>query len=183
VWSQYNLALMLLYGQGGHIDAKRAGRQINARSESVATSRAYASAFKRRRCLIPADGWYEWSGPKDQRQPHWIHHADGVPFLFAGIYEAWFPERDQPQTTFSIITTDANQTLVAIHARMPVVVPADRVDEWLDPQRDPDALVPLMAAAPNDAFVSRPVSTRVNSVRNDDPSLLNSVQQRTLDTL
>ena len=165
-------------------DAKRAGRQINARSETVATSRAYARSFKRRRCVVPADGWYEWSGPKDARQPHWIHHADREPFFFAGLYEIWHPTPEQAQTTFTILTTDANDTLAAIHQRMPVVMPVDRLDDWLDPTaQDMDALSALLVAAPNDAFISVPVSPRVNSVRNDDSSLLQPHEQPSFDRL
>ena len=165
-------------------DAKRAGRQINARSETAARSRAYARPFKRKRCIIPADGWYEWSGPKEARQPHWIHHADREPFLFAGLYEVWYPEPEQPQTTFTILTTDANDALASIHARMPVLMPPERLDDWLDPAaEDIDALSALLVSAPNDAFVSMPVSPRVNSVRNDDPSLLQPHEQPSFDQL
>lgn len=165
-------------------DAKRAGRQINARSETAATSRAYARPFRRTRCLVPADGWYEWSGPKEARQPHWIHHADGEPFFFAGLYEVWYPEPEQPRTTFTILTTDANDSLAAIHQRMPVVMPPERIDDWLNPMaEDVGALRALLVAAPNDAFVSVPVSPRVNSVRNDDPSLLELHDQPSFDRL
>ena len=165
-------------------DAKRAGRQINARSETAARSRAYARPFKRKRCIIPADGWYEWSGPKEARQPHWIHHADREPFLFAGLYEVWYPEPEQPQTTFTILTTDANDALASIHARMPVLMPPEQLDDWLDPAaEDIDALSALLVSAPNDAFVSLPVSPRVNSVRNDDPSLLQPHEQPSFDQL
>ena len=164
--------------------AKRAARQINARSETVHESRAYAKAFQRRRCVVPADGWYEWSGPKDARQPHWMHRADGQPFLFAGLYEAWYPQPDQPQTTFTILTTDANDALASVHARMPVTVPQGHLERWLDPHSaDLDALSPILRPAPDDAFVSRAVSPRVNSVRNDDPSLLDPFEQPTLDAL
>ncbi len=92
-------------------DAKRAARQINARSETVATTRAYARPFKRQRCLVPADGWYEWNGPKDNRQPHWIHREDREPFVFAGLYDIWHPELDRPAVTFTIITTDSTEAL------------------------------------------------------------------------
>lgn len=163
-------------------DAKRAARQINARCESLESSRVWKPAFQRRRCVVPADGWFEWTGPKEQRRPHWIHRPDREPFLFAGLYERWTPrgadgdaqdEPAQPITTFTIITTAANEQLAAIHARMPVVLPNERLDAWLDPQlTDPAQLRSLLAAAPDDAFTSAAVSPRVNSVRNDDPDLL-----------
>lgn len=162
-------------------DAKRAARQINARSESVAESRAYARPFKRQRCLVPADGWYEWTGPKSQRQPHWIHRADGEPFTFAGLYDIWQPEPDRPAVTFTILTRAATQALANIHSRMPVVLPPDRQEAWLDPGNlEPEAVLPLLDVPPDDSFVSVPVSARVNAVRNDDPSLLQIEQQPTL---
>ena len=113
-------------------DAKQAARQINARAETVADSRAYARPFRRQRCLVPADGWYEWSGPKQQRQPHWIHRADREPFVFAGLYDIWHPEPDRPAVTFTILTTEATDALASIHARMPVVMPPERQEAWLD---------------------------------------------------
>ena len=163
-------------------DAKRAARQINARRESLGSSRVWTPAFKRRRCAVPADGWFEWTGPKDNRQPHWIHRPDRQPFLFAGLYERWTPPAGDaaengtppaPITTFTIITAPANDQLAAIHDRMPVVLPNDRLEPWLDPQqRDLDRLSALLTAAPDDAFTSLAVSPRVNAVRNDDPDLL-----------
>ena len=163
-------------------DAKRAGRQINARCETLASSRVWKPAFQKRRCAIPADGWFEWTGPKNKRQPHWIHRPDAEPFLFAGLYERWTP-RDggddaTPITTFTIITTDANEQLASIHNRMPVVLPNDRLEAWLDPRvSDLEQLQPLLTSAPDDAFISVAVSPRVNSVRNDNPELLTPQEQ------
>lgn len=164
-------------------DAKRAARQINARRENLASSRVWAPAFQRRRCAVPADGWFEWTGPKNNRQPHWIHRPDREPFLFAGLYERWTPPTNEasaengnpptPITTFTIITAPANDQLAAIHDRMPVVLHSERLDDWLDPQQQNlDRLSSLLIAAPDDAFTSRPVSPHVNAVRNDDPDLL-----------
>ena len=130
----------------------------------------------------PADGWFEWTGPKNKRQPHWIHRPDAEPFLFAGLYERWTP-RDggddaTPITTFTIITTDANEQLASIHNRMPVVLPNDRLEAWLDPRvSDLEQLQPLLTSAPDDAFISVAVSPRVNSVRNDNPELLAPQEQ------
>lgn len=163
-------------------DAKRASRQINARSETVAESRAYARPFKRQRCLVPADGWYEWSGPKDQRQPYWIHRADRQPFVFAGLYDIWYPERDHPAITFTILTQDSTDALASIYPRMPVVLPPDRLEGWLDPEnQDTESVLALLDLPPDDAFIGDPVSTRVNFVKNDDPDLLRVEQQPTLD--
>ncbi len=167
-------------------DAKRAARQINARCEALASSRVWKPAFARRRCAVPADGWFEWTGPKNNRQPHWIHRPDREPFLFAGLYEHWTPRgrRDQqggaaaPITTFTIITTDANEQLASIHQRMPVVLANDRLEAWLDPHvSEFERLQPLLQSAPNDAFTSTAVSPRVNSVRNDGPDLLAPQEQ------
>ncbi len=162
-------------------DAKRAARQINARSETVATTRAYARSFKRQRCLVPADGWYEWSGAKAQRQPHWIHRADREPFVFAGLYDIWHPEADRPAVTFTILTKEASEALSSIHSRMPVVLPPDRQEAWLDPgNQDEESVLPLLMLPPDDSFISEPVSNRVNGVKHDDPTLLAPEPQQTL---
>ena len=154
-------------------DAKRAARQINARSETVHESRVFRSPFKRKRCLVPADGWYEWTGPKGQRQPHWIHRADGEPFTFAGLFDVWHPEPDRPAATFTILTTAATDSLAAIHDRMPVLMPPERQEAWLDRgSEDVDLVRPLLDLPPDDALVCTAVSPRVNSVKFDDPSLL-----------
>ncbi|MDE2746756.1 MAG: SOS response-associated peptidase [Chloroflexota bacterium] len=163
-------------------DTKRAARQINARSESVAESRAYARPFKRQRCLVPADGWYEWSGPKNQRQPHWIHRADREPFVFAGLYDIWHPEPDRPAVTFTILTREASEALANIHSRMPVVLPPDRHEEWLDPgNQERESTLALLDVTPDDSFISMPVSSRVNAVKHDDPSLLEVEEQPSLE--
>ena len=158
-------------------DAKRAARQINARLETAAESRAYAAAFKRRRCAVPADGWYEWSGPADARQPHWIHRGDEAPFLLAGLWEAWTPPgSDERRNTFTILTASAASRLQPIHDRMPVVLPEDRIAEWLDPAlTDAGQARRLLDGVNMDAFTARPVSTRVNYVRNDDADLLREI--------
>ena len=163
-------------------DAKRAARQINARSETVAESRAYARPFMRQRCLVPADGWYEWSGPKHQRQPHWIHRADREPFAFAGLYDIWHPEPERPAITFTILTREASEALANIHSRMPVVLPPGRQEAWLDAgSRDKDSVLPLLDVPPDDSFISMPVSSRVNAVKHDDPSLLEMEEQPSLE--
>ena len=163
-------------------DAKRAARQINARSETVAESRAYARPFKRQRCLVPADGWYEWSGPKSQRQPHWIHRADREPFLFAGLYDIWHPEPERPAVTFTILTREASEALANIHSRMPVVLPPDRQEDWLDPgNQEQESTLALLDLSPDDSFISMPVSSRVNAVKHDDPSLLEIEEQPSLE--
>jgi putative SOS response-associated peptidase YedK len=154
-------------------DAKRAAKQINARAETIATNSAFRDAFARRRCVVPADGFYEWVGTGAARQPIWFHRPDGGLLLFAGLYESWPATPDNWQRTFTIITTAPNGVVSPIHDRMPVILSGDDVDYWLDPrEEDTDALRKLLAPAPDDALVKVSVSQRVNSVKNDDPACL-----------
>jgi putative SOS response-associated peptidase YedK len=144
---------------------------INARGETVATKPSFRTAFRRHRCLIPANGFYEWMPAADGRkQPVLIAMKDGGVFAFAGLYERWLTGDGEPLDSCTILTTDANDLLRAVHDRMPVIVPADQYARWLDPAQDgPQALV---APYPSDAMTWWPVSSRVNSVRHDDASLL-----------
>ncbi len=154
-------------------DSKRAFRQINARAETLEQRAAYRAAFESRRCVIPADGFFEWSGPKSNRMPQWFHRADGGLLLFAGLYEAWLPKPNEPEVTFTIITTDANAVVGEVHARMPVILADDAVDHWLFPgEMALDERKALLRSAPDEALVRTTVSTRVNSVKNDDASCL-----------
>lgn len=150
-------------------------RMINARAESVGQKPAFKGALQRRRCLIPADGFYEWrrpgegeSGPK---QPYYISLADGSPYAFAGLWESWeSPEGEKIQST-TIITTGANELVAQIHHRMPVILPPASYDAWLDPRtRDPQEVLPLLAPYPAEEMQAHPVSTHVNRPANDDES-------------
>lgn len=158
-------------------DAKRAAAQINARSEDVERRRAFQAAFKkRRRCLVPADGFFEWTGTKAARQPLWFHRPEGGLLLFAGLHESWRPDpKHAPETwrrTFTILTTEANATVAPIHDRMPVILTQDGAAEWLYEGNDADAVRPLLRPAAEAVLVAEPVSRRVNSVANDDPECL-----------
>jgi putative SOS response-associated peptidase YedK len=154
-------------------DAKRAAAQINARSETVASAAAFRDAFRRRRCVVPADGFFEWAGARDARQPLWFHRPDGGLLLFAGLYETWEPRPGVRQKTFSIITTAANSLMAPVHDRMPVILAEDAVDDWLDPRRDDlDYLRLMLGPAPDGLLTATPVSPRVNSVKNDDLACL-----------
>lgn len=148
------------------------GRMINARAEGLADKPAFRAAFRRRRCLVPADGFYEWSAVAGGRkQPYFIRLVSGAPLALAGLWEQWRGPGGDAIATFTIVTTEANEALHAIHDRMPVLVaPADH-DEWLS-SPNPSALLAPWAGAP---FEIRPVSTRVNSVQNDAPDLLERV--------
>jgi putative SOS response-associated peptidase YedK len=154
-------------------DAKRAANQINARAESTTTASAFRDAFTKRRCVIPADGFFEWISSDATRSPIWFHRPDGRLLLFAGLYESWPIAPDSWQRTFTIITTDANAVVSPVHDRMPVILSDEVVDRWLDPREsDTDTLQELLEPAPDDLLARLSVSQRVNSVKNDDPSCL-----------
>ena len=154
-------------------DAKRAARQINARAETLAKSGAFRDAFAQRRCIVPADGFYEWEGAGPARRPIWFHREDGGLIYFAGLYESWQPQPEQWQRTFTIVTTEPNALMAPIHDRMPVILPPDAVDLWLDPrEEDLEKLQKLLCPAAEDALVARRVSQRANSVKNDDPACI-----------
>jgi putative SOS response-associated peptidase YedK len=167
-------------------DVKIGNRMINARAESVATSGAFKRAFAKRRCLIPADGFYEWQRVPGRRtkQPYHVHRPDGEPFAFAGLWEVWRPKDeaggDAPEgevlRSTTIITTDANEAMRRIHDRMPVILPPSAWDEWLDPENDDiEALGKLLVPAPAALTILQPVSTEVNNVRNQGPQLIDPV--------
>lgn len=154
-------------------DTKRAGQQINARAETLSIRPAFRAALKVRRCVVPADGFYEWTGPKADRRPLWFHRPDGGLLLFAGLYEAWFPEKDKPETTFTIITTQANDRMAPVHDRMPVILADEVADDWmLSGTADPDRLLQLLSPPPNELLITTPASKCVNSVKVDAPDVL-----------
>lgn len=152
-------------------DQSVGSKLIHARSDGVATKPSFRAAFRQRRCLVPADGFYEWSegqGPKS-KQPYLIQRRDGAPFTLAGLWEQW-KSGGETVETFALITTDANATLGAIHHRMPVIIAEADREAWLDPaNKDAEA---LLKPAPDEDLTAIPISTRVNNVRNDDPSLI-----------
>lgn len=146
---------------------------INAKAETIETRPSFKDAFANRRCLVPADGFYEWRGPKDNREPLWIHSANGGLLWLAGIYESWQPEPGHWQRTFTIITTRANGLIEPIHDRMPVIFNERAAEDWINPgERDPLRLKSLLVPAPDDNLVLSPASSLVNSVKNDGPELL-----------
>jgi putative SOS response-associated peptidase YedK len=163
---------------------------INARSETLAEKPMFRSAVRRRRCLIPADGFYEWqqatSGPRGKKQPYFIHRPDDGPFAFAGLWETWTrpseSASDADRLTIescTIVTTEANAALSELHERMPVVLAPCDYDTWLDPKaEDPQTLKHLMVPCGEDELVTEPVGTHVNRVANDDPRCVEI--QRTL---
>lgn len=159
-------------------DAKIGDRLINARAESLAEKPAFRQAFRHRRCILPADGFYEWQVVSGQQQKHpmFIHGRDGEPLAFAALWEAW-RDRDDPDAPWIrscvIVTTRANATMAPVHDRMPVILPESAWDTWLDPAvDDPALLTGLLVPAADDLIEMWPVSTRVNSVRNNGPELV-----------
>jgi putative SOS response-associated peptidase YedK len=165
----------------GSRDASAAAKYINARSETVDTRPVFRDAFEKRRCVVPADGFFEWTGPKTARQPTWFHREDSRLLLFAGLYEAWQKERDVWETTFTILTTAANAVLASYHDRMPVILTDRDADDWTDPRAPaPRALKRLLVPAPDDLLLATPVSPEVNNVDNDSPELLRPAGQMQL---
>ena len=176
-------------------DPKIGDRLINARAESVASANSYKNAFGKRRCIVPADAFYEWAANDKlsseklkkhgrPRQPYLVHRRDGEPMAFAGLWEIWRDEavadRDAPDgwlRTCTIITTPANDLVAPLHDRMPAVLPETAWDPWLDPgSRDLGMLQSLLAPAPEDWLEVYPVTTRVNTPDNNDATLVERVE-------
>jgi len=166
-------------GPDGGPDTKRP-LLINARADKVASSPAFRGSAKSKRCLVPMDGWYEWratsdAGTKTAKTPFYMHRADGDTLFMAGLWSVWKPAKDaQPLLSCTIITTDAVGELGDVHDRMPLMVPEDDWDGWLNPDAalDPD----LLARPPDVHDVEiREISTLVNNVRNNGPELLEPV--------
>ena len=148
-------------------------RMINARSETVATKPSFRAAFRRRRCLIVADGFYEWKKLERGKQPYYIRLADGAPFAFAGLWEHWDGGDGSAVDSCTIITTEPNELTRDIHNRMPVILARDDHATWLDPElTDPDDVQSLLRPYPADHMEAYPVSTRVNRASNDVPECI-----------
>jgi len=156
-------------------DTKSAAKMINARSESAAEKPAFRVALSKRRCIIPADGFFEWRKNEDgTKTPMYITLNDHPLFGFAGLWERWIdPESGEPILSCTIMTTEPNALMQSIHNRMPVILPPDAYTEWLDPaQTDGRKAAGLLVQFPAERMTAFPVSARVNNVRADDPSLI-----------
>lgn len=144
-------------------------RMINARAETVAEKPAFRSAFRRRRCLIVADGFYEWRRQDGRTQPFYFRLRDGGPFAIAGLWERW-EKGDEPIESCTLLTTGANDVVGPVHDRMPVVLDPAEYGRWLDPRVDrPEGLQPLLQPYPGERMVALPVGRHVNDPRHDDP--------------
>jgi putative SOS response-associated peptidase YedK len=167
-------------------DPSVGNRMINARAEGIEAKPAYRRALERRRCLIPADAFYEWQkrtradGKPAGKLPYAVRLKDGRPMALAGLWEIWRDPADpdaEPLRTCVIITTEANDLMAPIHDRMPVILARDDWTAWLDPDRGGDKVTGLLVPAPSEWFDVFPVSSLVNKVANDGPELLEPVPE------
>lgn len=153
-------------------------RLANARAESAHDKPAFRAAFRQRRCLIPADGFYEWQAPVHgtRKQPWFVQRADGAPFALAGLWERWQPKQkgtgDETIESCAVLTTEPNALMAPIHSRMPVIIAPSGYATWLSPTTDGNAARVLMQPWDPTAFVAHRVGLRVNSIANDDASCI-----------
>jgi putative SOS response-associated peptidase YedK len=190
---RYNIAptqavAVVRYGAGGRTlalvrwglippwakDAKIGNSLINARGETVAAKPAFRSAFRRRRCLLPADGFLEWAKAGPRKQPYHFRRPDAGPFALAGLWERWQPPGGaEPVETCTVLTTAANELVAPFHDRMPVILAPADFARWLDPGYDrAEGLKPLLKPYPAEALVAVAVNPLVNSPKNDRPECL-----------
>jgi putative SOS response-associated peptidase YedK len=157
-------------------DPKTFSLLINARGESAAEKPAFRAAMKRRRCLIPADGFYEWQRAGERKRPFYLRSRNGAPLAFAGLWETWTGPNGEELETAAIVTTRANRTLGPIHDRMPVIVPPDGFDLWLDTANvDARTASAVIAPSPDDLLEAYEISTAVNRTANDNPGLIEPI--------
>jgi putative SOS response-associated peptidase YedK len=153
-------------------------RLINARSETVTEKPAFRTAFKRRRCLIVADGFYEWRRVGSKKQPYYFHLNNGQPFGFAGLWEHWQSSEGDEIESCTILTTAANELVHSVHDRMPVILHSSDYDSWLDPSvQDTDQLSTLLRPYPEVEMDAYPVSSKVNNARNDSPDCIAPLEE------
>jgi putative SOS response-associated peptidase YedK len=154
---------------------------INARAESAVEKPAFRASFRYRRCLVPADGFYEWKrdptkAKKQRKQPHLVAAANGEPLAFAGLWEHWESPEHEVVESCTILTTNSNELVQALHDRMPLILHEEDYDFWLDPDvKDPKVLKPLLRPYPSDKMKSHPVSARVNKADYDAPDCIERI--------
>ena len=158
---------------------KGGAKLINARSEGIADRSSFREAFRKRRCLVPADGFYEWRTEGKLKQPYLIQRRDREPFAFAGLWERWVPKTQPPEPpyidSFTIVTTEANALLKPLHERMPVILAPEDYARWLDRGSSAAELKALLKPAPEESLAYVPVSPRVNAAAPDDAGLIEPV--------
>lgn len=158
-------------------EAKLGVRHINARAETITEKAAFKKSFENRRCIVPADGFYEWERKDGGKQPHLIHHGDRSPLALAGLWGSWRDDAGERVTSCTIITTEPNRLVAPIHDRMPVVLPPAAWEPWLDPEfGDSAALLEMLVPAPEGTLAEHPVASLVNSVRNNVPELVRPLE-------
>jgi putative SOS response-associated peptidase YedK len=157
-------------------DMKGGAKLINARSEGIADRSSFREAFRKRRCLVPADGFYEWRTEGKLKQPYLIQRRDREPFAFAGLWERWVPKTQPPEPayidSFTIVTTQANALLKPLHERMPVILAPEDYARWLDRGSSAAELKALLKPGPEESLAYVPVSPRVNAAAPDDAGLI-----------
>ncbi|WP_420349015.1 SOS response-associated peptidase [Pelagibius sp.] len=172
-WLRWGLVPSWAKGEGAAESGRRATPLINARAETVAEKPSFRAAFRQRRCVVFADGFYEWR-QDGNRQPYCVRLVDAAPFAFAAVWEPGDRAAAEAGTTgtCALITTQANDKMAAVHHRMPVILRPEAVGPWLDPASGQGELFPLLQPLPAAAVTLTPVSKRVNAVREDDAGLL-----------
>ena len=160
-------------------DRKMGVRLINARAETVHERPSYGVAFRSRRCLVPANGWFEWQQTGYGKQPYFLAHGEGSPLSFAALWERWIKGGESLET-FTVITTAASPALCDIHHRQPAIIDPAHFADWLDPGLAATRLLDLVRKPHPGPFERRAVSVRVNSVRNDDPEILVPISRKEL---
>jgi len=159
-------------------DLKKLALLINARADTIADKPSFRDAFAKRRCLVPADGFYEWRAVAGKSKEPWrIELADRPAFAFAGLWEAWNSPDGETIKSFTIATTDANDALRSIHARMPVILRKQDETQWLDPTSKREQLLDLLRPYESGSMKTYRIGTRVNSVRNDDSEILTPLEE------
>jgi putative SOS response-associated peptidase YedK len=163
-------------------DETIAARLINARAETLAEKPAFRAAYRARRCIVPADGFYEWAKRPDGKQPYFIHAQDGAILAFAGLWERWTRPADaEVIDSFTIVTTEANPRVQPLHDRMPVILAPEVVDVWLDRTADPARLSALLRPCPEERLAMHPVARAVGNVRNEGAELIAAVANADVD--
>lgn len=163
-------------------DPKMSTRMINARAETAAEKPAFRAAFRRRRCLIPATGFYEWQKRKEGKQPYFITMQDGRPFAMAGLWEYWLAADGSEIDSCAILTTQPNELVRPLHNRMPAIIHKADFDAWLDPSAPLELLRHLLRPFPANHMRAYPVSRLVNNPANDAPQCIEPIDQQTLET-
>jgi len=159
-------------------DPRKAPMLTNARADTVMEKPSFRHAFRSRRCLVPADGFYEWKTVAGKKQPMYFSMTHGEPFALAGLWECWEGPEGAVIASFTLLTTEPNSVVAAVHDRMPVILPAEAHALWLDPRvTDPSRLLPLLGPFPAEAMRVHAVSPRVNAAAFDDPSCIVPVDE------